>query len=286
MLTRRQLIRRVVYSFPPVVATAKLAAAHAGGLEFVVNEIEVPVRDLPERLKGVNFIQLSDLHLGIQFNTLVAAELRKVVEVVNGLKPDFIVLTGDIMDRMPFELREETEILARLKGKHGLYGILGNHEHYAGAPTIYHGLVRAGVDMLVNEHRVLKIHDEELLLLGTDTPKSVIGGTEFLRKAVRKTLDGVEKKDLPKILMSHHPNGWYHASPRGVDLTISGHTHGGQLVFGDSGGFQFNPGRVVYKYVKGYYKREHTHLYVNNGLGHWLPLRVNCPPEVTRYTLV
>ncbi|MCA9770812.1 MAG: metallophosphoesterase [Myxococcales bacterium] len=287
MMTRRQMMRSVFYSLPPVAATAKMAVAYGGdSLEFEVVEVEVPIQGLPDRLKGLSFVQISDLHLGLKFNTLDAQELRAAKEVIEDLHPDFVLLTGDIMDRMPFELREETRILSSIRSRHGTFGILGNHEHYAGAPTIYHGLVKAGVDMLVNEHRILKVRDEELALIGVDTPASAFGSGAFLERVIRKTVDGVGRVDLPRILMSHHPNGFYYANPRGVDLTISGHTHGGQVVFGEFGDFRLSPAQLVFKYLKGHYRRDHTHLYVNAGLGHWMPLRHNCAPEITRFTLV
>lgn len=238
-----------------------------------VRTIEVALPNLPQRLNGFSIIQLSDLHIG---PLLKKDWLQAVVEKTNAQKPDAIVLTGDMIDGLPNILKQEVEPLGKLVAQHGVYGVTGNHEYYYKAEMWSLIFEELGVDMLYNEHRTLSVGESALTIVGIPDPTEKRFGGEGPN--ICQALEGAP--DTVRILLAHQPR----SAPdnHGVDIQLSGHTHGGLMFFLQTVIASFNKG-----FVNGLYELSNLKLYVNPGTGLWngFSCRVGVSSEITRIIL-
>ncbi len=243
-----------------------------GSPEIIPTEILCP--RLPAALNGLRIVQLSDLHIS---DILTRAWVRDVVDRVNALRPDLIVVTGDLVDGHPRELMRHVEVLADLRAAYGVHTCTGNHDFYSGLEDWLPRFRELGLGVLRNEHLVLNINDVPLTILGLhDLKESVRGQGPDLKLA----LAGAPEHSF-RILLEHHPQ---EAPKRATftDIMLSGHTHGGQLV-------PLSPlvRRANNGFVAGYYPVGNMRLYVSRGTGVWggLPLRLGVPAEISLLTL-
>jgi hypothetical protein len=244
------------------------------GEQLAVDRITLPIRGLHPALAGFRIVQLSDFHL-YPFTQL--SFLRSAVEQANALKPDLIVLTGDYVTLDAEAIDELAPLLATLDARHGVYGVLGNHDLWTNRRTIEAGFANARVPLLINQQISIAAGQGQLHLVGLDDGWS---GQPDLAAA----LDAVPAH-APAILLLHEPDLFdeYAADPR-IRVQLSGHSHGGQVrMWGNQPPILPRYGR---KYVQGLFQLQETWLYTNRGLGYTsIPIRVNCPPEITEVTL-
>jgi len=257
-------------------ATARAVRSATG--EPSVKEVPVKLRRLPPQLSGFTLAQISDLHVG---PTIGEREVRRVVDLTNALGADAIVITGDLVDGSVPELRRATEHLGRLRAQHGVYFVTGNHEYYAGVRPWLAELRRLGIRTLGNERVVLGDRapgGASLDLAGVDD-WSVAHGADGRWPALDAALRGRDP-DRSLVLLAHQPRGVAEAVASGVELQLSGHTHGGQI-------FPWNlVVSAVYPYSKGLYPHGEGHVYVSCGTGFWgPPMRLGAPAEVARIVL-
>ncbi len=256
--------------------------------DFNVHRVTIPVAGLPRALDGLTIAQLSDLHAGSLFS---ARPMHDAVDVVQGLRPDLITITGDFVNGSARELPTITPALARLHAGLGVWACLGNHDHYANVGDVARGVRAAGVGLLVNENRTLRVDGAALHVVGTDNT----GFSQHfadLEKATRG-LPAPGDDEAFRLLLAHDPTFWDAADgPRryGLDLMLAGHTHGGQIGF-EWGPLRWSLARPMYRRWAGLYTESGTqgaqHLYVNRGLGTvGPPLRLGIRPEITLITLV
>ena len=280
---------RRVFVARTLAGGAVLAAGAATGtaVRLATGEprvVEVPVRleRLPSRLSGFTLAQISDLHVG---PTIQEKHVRRVVDMTNALRPDAVVITGDLVDGTVPELRRATEHLARLAAPHGVYFVTGNHEYYAGARAWLEELRRYGIRPLRNER--VSIGDRapggaSFDLAGVDD-WSVARGDHERWPTLSAALAGRDP-DRSLVLLAHQPRGVATSVRSGVELQLSGHTHGGQL-------FPWNlVVSAVYPYYKGLYRHAEAgregQIYVSCGTGYWgPPMRLGAPAEVTKVVL-
>lgn len=243
--------------------------------------IDVFLKNLPKSQDGLTIVQLSDIHSGSFFST---KPIEEGFRIVRETKPDILLITGDMVNFNPQELKMIYSELERTKTLLGIYGIFGNHDHWMSPENhqiLLKELKKAGIDMLVNENRVLKINGDKFQLAGTDNSGS---GQHFAN--LSKTLHSLTP-EYPVVLMMHDPKNWDEQIRRKlkIDLMLSGHTHGGQIAL-DLFGSKLTPARIFYKQYAGLYKDGDQYLYVNRGFGTTgPPIRVGVPPEITVITL-
>ncbi len=242
-----------------------------------VERVRIPIHNLPQEFEGFSIAQISDLHIG---PTLGRRFVESVVDTVNRLGADAIVMTGDMIDGHVPQLRPELAPLTELHAAEGRYWVTGNHEYYWGARRWSEEAQRLGFDVLQNEHRVIRRGNARLLMAGVTDYN---GGRfdESHRSNPEKALMGAKADDV-KILLAHQPRSCYAATQAGVDLQLSGHTHGGQFV----------PWNLLVRlqqpYVAGLFRHDdRLQVYVNRGTGYWgPPLRLGVPSEVSLLELV
>ncbi len=282
---RRQFIVQTA-----VAACATPFAACAYGLLVERTDVKTTHRHiflkrLPKAFDGFRIAQLSDIHIG-PFTT--AQSVRKYAAMVNQLKPDSVALTGDFVTWEGSPEREVVEALSGLKAPYGIFGSIGNHEIWAGVEDSITRLFAAqGTRILRQENVTLASAGERLNLIGVDYQSRVRFGSHG-DGFVSEYLEGVEKLILPdtvNILMSHNPNTFDRAAELGIDLSLAGHTHGGQVTM-EYISPDISPARLITAYVRGWFQKGDSQLYVNRGIGTiFSPVRIDCPPEITIYEL-
>lgn len=243
---------------------------------IAVKPVRVALPDLPHPLHGLTIAQITDVHVG---PTIGRAFLEDLVAKTNALQPDLVAITGDLVDGTVERLGALVEPLSRLKARHGVFFVTGNHEYFSGADAWIEHLGKLGIRVLRNE-RVTLDHDGAAFdVAGVDDPTGgnfVPGhGPDFARAL------GGRDAARPVILLAHQPKQIDEAAQHGVTLQISGHTHGGQI-------FPFNflvP--LQQPFVAGLHRVRDTTIYVSRGTGYWgPPMRVGAPAELTRIELV
>ncbi|WP_159990319.1 metallophosphoesterase [Pelistega ratti] len=241
-----------------------------------VKTVVLPIKNLPAGLEGFKLVHLTDLHISPLLNQ---EWLAAVVEKTNGLQADVIAITGDLIDGFVKDRQKEIPPYAALQARYGVLASLGNHEYYFHAPEWYVTFQQLGMQVLVNQHTVLTHQGEPIVFAGVADPVAIGVGLEGPN--VDKALS-----DAPKgvftVLLDHRPHQAKDHLQKGVNLQLSGHTHGGMIVGFQEIVKQFNAG-----FVSGLYAVGEGLLYVSNGTGLWngFPVRLGVPSEITLFIL-
>jgi hypothetical protein len=282
---RRRFLERtaVALSATPFAACAYGMLYERTAVETVHQRIKL--RRLPRAFDGFRIAQLSDLHIG-PFTT--SEEIRKCVAIANQMKPDMVALTGDFVTWDATTQAAAVAALRGLKAPFGIFGSLGNHELWCGIQNSITRLFAAeGVKILRQERAAIESGGERLNLIGVDYQTHTRFGPRG-EGIVPQYLEGVAPLVLPdttNILLSHNPNTFDRAAELGIDLSLAGHTHGGQVTL-EFISPQLSPSRLITSYVRGWFQKGASQLYVNRGIGTiFVPIRFDSPPEITLFEL-
>ncbi|MCC5830643.1 MAG: metallophosphoesterase [Phycisphaeraceae bacterium] len=269
-------IRHAALTRMPIRLTGGRAARNGSIQRLRTVEREINLPDLAPELDGLRIAHLSDMHIG----DLVPVErLDSMVRAVQELKPDLIAITGDLIDLEHSVLEQVSESLLQLKADLGVHIVLGNHDHLVDGQEVIDHLRRVGLTVHMNEHQRLEFRGRPILLLGIDyAPRA----RELQRNIAEACRHANRREPALRLLLSHHPDAFEAAQRYRIDLTLAGHTHGGQLVLmkNRSRKGSVGLGSLTFRYPGGLYRKADHYLYVTSGFGSWFPLRVNCPPEI------
>lgn len=260
-----------------------------GKYQYELKPLSLKIKDLPQGLKGLKIIQLSDIHAG---NLDSLSSLWKAIQIINDQKPDLILFTGDMVNRDAREIIPFIDIFKELKAKYGKYSILGNHDYVEykhwnslaqkeeNQQLLCQFHEEMGFQLLRNEHAKVTVEGADLYLLGVEN----WGEAPFPQHGdLDKALETVPSSAI-KILLSHDPTHWDRkvvSHEAHIHLTLSGHTHGGQVGI-DHRWMKWSPVKFIYKRWAGLYEEGHQYLYVNRGFGVLaFPGRVGMWPEIT-----
>ncbi|MCX7929600.1 MAG: metallophosphoesterase [Chlorobi bacterium] len=277
---RRELLGAIAWS-SAIIPFGVVGKGFFDTDNLTIYEEEITLRTLPRTFDGIRIVQISDIHAG---SWRSPAPFRHARALLEQLKPDVLVITGDFVNFDPKELELIRSDLQRLRADMGVYASLGNHDHYNSPQN--HSLLRSmiansGITLLVNSNATLRTNGEVLYIVGTDNTGL---GQNFAD--LPAALVGVEP-GAPTILLAHDPTFWDKDIRRKapIDLMLSGHTHGGQVGIHFLG-IEMSVAQVVYKQWAGLYRDGDQYLYVNRGLGTvGPPVRIGIPPEITVLTL-
>ena len=302
--------RRYFFQAAGVVAGAFPFVSTAYGFlserfRFNVVEVEIPVANLPPALDGLRITQLSDIHIG---SYMPIAQVRRAVAMANELKGDLAVVTGDFVTGRSDPLEDCISELSWLRAPLGVWGCNGNHEIYARAEAKSAVLFqRYGMKLLRHENTELRWNGSAFNLIGVDYQRQ--RDAEGNRARMLVGLEPLVRRDVPNILLSHNPNSFPRAAELGIELSLAGHTHGGQVRV-EILDHRWSPAEFFTPYVAGAYRRPllapstlndanassfrpaaglqlgASTIYVNRGLGTiGAPVRLGVPPEITLLTL-
>ena len=281
-------------------------------LDYHVRRVEIPTANLPPALDGMTIVQLSDIHLS---GSMSRRDVRRAVDMANGLGADLGVVTGDFITGAADPLADCIEEISQLRAPLGIFGCNGNHEIYAGAEEAAQELfAQAGMKLLRHENAQIAFRGAHFNLLGVDYQRERAHSGQRLE--MLPDLAPLVRRDMPNILLSHNPNTFNRAAELGIELSLAGHTHGGQVQV-EILDHRFSPARFITDYIAGAYFRplsmpatnlralkeanyspsgqygssSHAEpplsvLYVNRGLGTvGAAVRLGVPPEITLLTL-
>ncbi len=300
------------------VATAAAGAAPFLGamygfaaerLNYQVRRVEIPMPNLPPALDGMKIVQISDIHLS---GYMTRTQVRRAVDMANDLGADLAVVTGDLITGMGDPIAECVDEIRHLHAPLGIWGCNGNHEIYARAEDEAGYLyAQAGMNLLRHKNAQITFKGAQFNLIGVDYQRE-----RTSRGQRQQTLANVEpliRRDMPNILLSHNPNSFNRAAELGIELSLAGHTHGGQIQV-EILDHRLSPARFITDYIAGLYQRPlfapapteraasasrssapslfpspssaMASIYVNRGLGTvGAPVRLGVPPEITLLVL-
>lgn len=274
------LTGRVIAGAVLLIAAVVLALGYVGTRRLVVRHVDVAVPGLAAEFDGVSIGQLSDLHVGPHSSRRF---LERVVTTVRELAPDIIAVTGDLVDDRSEDVAAYASSLGALAAPLGVYMIPGNHDVYAGWDEVERALREARLGtVLVNEVKLLRRGEATLALVGTGDPAGGRRGTARAAPDVQRMMDAVPD-DATVVAFAHNPALWPSLAERGVALTLSGHTHWGQLALPKLGWSLASP---FLEHAMGAHQDRDSLLYISPGTGYWgIPFRIGAAPEVTLVTL-
>ena len=290
-LSRRKFIRFATMG----ISTYAFGGAVYGMIrsdDYVIEYKDIKIDNLPAELKGFTITLISDIHAG---QYMLEDDMRRYAEVVNDLDSDIICIPGDFINFQTEDAHPFSRAFSILKAKFGVYGTLGNHDFFRDGDYVANVVNNESpIQVLRNQHRKININGKDIFILGLDDTRDA--GTrqnEILMNQLDVMNNYLLKDDpayvnSPKILLCHKPYAFDEIANRNtIDLTLAGHTHGGQVVPLKLGEFNLSFAAAVSKYIEGHYKTGLSNMYVSRGIGCvGLPIRINCPPEITKIKLV
>ena len=265
-----------------------LYGTFVGPQQFEVVRVSYTNKDLPAAFDGYRIVQVSDLHVGTYTGDR-RQQLQEVVDSINAEKADLVVFVGDLQNKRPEEITACRQVLSQIQAKDGVLAVLGNHDYaeYQGGDAksraancekTVQTIRSLGWDLLLNEHRVLYRQGDSIVVAGMEND----GVGRFPQKGdMSKTLSGVDSNAFI-LMLEHDPTSWRRKIvPDGrAQLTLSGHTHGGQMTF-----FGWSPARLTYDAVSGRFDEGRQTLFVTKGAGGVIPFRFATPREIVVITM-
>ena len=273
-------------------------------LRYEVRRVEIPLTNLPPALDGLEIVQISDIHLS---SYLSRDSVRRAVDMANDVGADLAVITGDLVTGIHDSVYDCVDEVRRLHAPLGVYGCNGNHEIYARAEDLAERLYQqAGMKMLRRENAIIAYRGAQLNLIGVDYQRERMPSGRKMQMLAN--LEPLIRRDMPNILLSHNPNSFNRAAELGIELSLAGHTHGGQVQV-EILDVSLSPARFITDYIAGLYHRPLlmpdqpkrlgetiklmpnapkglAALYVNRGIGTvGAPVRLGAPPEITNIVL-
>ncbi|HKN24621.1 MAG TPA: metallophosphoesterase [Candidatus Acidoferrum sp.] len=273
-------------------------------LRYQVCRVEIPLTNLPSELDGMEIVQISDIHLS---SYMTRESVRRVVDMANDVGADLAVVTGDLITGVHDSVADCVDEIRHLRTPLGVYGCNGNHEIYARAEDLAERLYRqAGMKLLRRESAVIPFRGAQLNLIGVDYQRERTPSGRKMQMLAN--VEPLVRRDMPNILLSHNPNSFNRAAELGIELSLAGHTHGGQVQV-EILDVSLSPARFITDYIAGLYHRPLlmpdeprrmgetiklmpnapkglAALYVNRGIGTvGAPVRLGAPPEITHIVL-
>ena len=283
-LSRRQLLSAAAVAAPPILMGGLAGVSLAQSGRYRVRAFELRIPNLPPQLEGVTIAHLSDFHAG---RFMTPRNMAPIIDTVNDMRPDLVLITGDLIDYALIDLPPALDALKRLKPKYGLRDglamCMGNHDIIENRFHFKRETAAADFPILADASRLIEVNGYPIQLMAIDWCQGdrKISAADMTRAAVA-SVARQRKPDAFPILLAHHPHAFDAAATAGLPLTLSGHTHGGQIMATRD----FGTGSMMFRYWSGLYRKVNgSQLVVSNGLGNWFPLRVNAPAEVLRLTL-
>ncbi len=287
--SRRKILTGIAAGIATIPFATMLYGVTKGKYRYELEKIKVKFNNLPSAFEGYKIVQISDIHAGSLDNK---EEVMKGVKLINDLKPDLVLFTGDLVNSSKDEVDPYIDIFNKIEAKDGKFAVLGNHDYYglydlseeekpAYWDDFFSKYSRLGFNLLNNSNATIHKGKEMIRVVGVENWGA---GRWFPKEGdLDMALENVEEDDFC-ILLSHDPTHWDEkvlAHKKHIDLTLSGHTHGFQFGI-KMPGFSWSPAQYRYKRWMGLHEEKNQKLYVNKGFGFLaFPGRVGMWPEIT-----
>ncbi len=273
-------VARVVAATVAMAIGVVLLAGYVGSKRLVVRHVDIDVPGLDPAFDNLRIVQLSDLHVGPQTSRRF---LERVVASTQSLAPDLVAVTGDLIDDRAEDVAIYAKMLGAIQAPLGVFMIPGNHDVYAGWDDVERRLRAAKLGtVLVNEAHVIHRGPSMIALVGTGDPAGGRRGASRAAPDIERALARVPSR-ATVVAFAHNPALWPALASRGVALTLSGHTHWGQLALPKLGWSMASP---FLEYAMGAHLERDSMLYISPGTGYWgIPFRIGASHEVTLVTL-
>jgi predicted MPP superfamily phosphohydrolase len=272
--SRRDFLTRAVIALPPLATVALTGQSKWAEDHLIRRDVDLPIANLPAALEGLTIAHVTDPHLG---SFITEAKIRKIIAMTNEIDADLVLQTGDLINTSLGDLPDGIDMLRQFRARRGVYSIQGNHDCIQDRDKFTTEVKKAGQMLLVDEAADLYVNGARLRLIGLPW----VGYQDnFMAWRTAQLLDQTRGEAFP-ILMAHHPHAFDTAAAAGIPLTLSGHTHGGQVALTK----HIGAGPIMYRYWSGAYRKNNSTCYVSNGTGNWFPLRINVPCEILKLTL-
>jgi uncharacterized protein len=246
--------------------------------DYDIIERTIRIQNLPDEFKGFTIGLMSDIHSSV---FMTKPEMDDYVAALNNLKTDIIFVPGDFVNSQTDEVYPFVEAFSSLRAPYGVFGCLGNHDYYADVDVVAKEVDGCGIKLLRNDAVKIVKGNSFINLVGVDDIPIDGKPEPYLERA----LSSVQNPN-PRILLCHKPYYLETFASHNIDLTLAGHTHGGQIVFARVGNMIVCPAALFSKYVWGLYKSGNSQMYITRGIGTvGVPFRINCPPEITKIIL-
>jgi predicted MPP superfamily phosphohydrolase len=271
-IPRRKFLKGAAAVVPVAALSTGISGVAHAFTDIKVYHKPVVFNNLPPQLEGLKILHLSDIHIGYY---VWLEHVATALEAARAYKPDLILATGDLSDRLDV-YGDLLDMIYRFDAPLGVYASLGNHEYYRGIKQVLKIFSQSPVPLLVNDGAVIEWNGYPVYLAGADDPRYLSRKeTGFFKRTIDAAMTDVPSGAF-SILMSHRPEGFDYAAETGVDLTLAGHHHGTQIGFGGRSVFEE---MMPKKYLWGVYEKGPSRLYTSAGVGHWFPFRLGCPAE-------
>ena len=273
-VSRRDFLSAGLVALPPVALLGLTAESKKNEDALRLRTIDLPIRNLPRALEGLTIAHVTDPHIG---SFITDEKIRNIIDMTNGIDADLVLQTGDLINRSLADLPDGINMLRQFRGRYGVYSCQGNHDCIEDRPTFERDLPRAGLNLLLDEARLVDVRGTRVRLLA---PRWTGYSDGLVRWSVENLLP-TATGDAFNVMLAHHPHTFDTAAEAGIPLTLSGHTHGGQVALTQNIGV----GPMMYRYWSGAYFKGDSACVVSNGTGNWFPLRINVPCEILKITL-
>jgi predicted MPP superfamily phosphohydrolase len=277
-LARREFIGACVAAAPALLTVGFTGLAMKQINSFRVRRAVISIPTLPRQLDGLTIAHVSDIHVG---RITCGRVLRDIVNTTNNLRADLVLLTGDLINYELSDLSDAIGLVKQMHGRYGQYLIEGNHDLIEDARVFRERMKASGIPYLLHETAIADVRGHPMQFFGLRWADAM---GHKLDRICRRDLNALLKQRQPDafpIFLAHHPHAFDAAAEAGLPLTLSGHTHGGQLMANS----QYGVGPVLFRYWSGLYKKGNSQLFVSNGVGNMFPVRINAPAEIVHLTL-
>ncbi len=279
--SRRDFLKTGVSALPALAAVGSGFGVIGSMSDIRTFDLPLRFKNLPPELDGLRILHLSDLHLGPFLNLSDLESLAEDLAENSSKGPfDVVAVVGDIADDLEL-LPEALRIIKAIPSRYGHYATLGNHEYYRGIRQVRQAFDAGPIPLLVNEGLALtglEPNSPNIFLGGADDPVTLGWNGDrdaFYQRAVENSFANASSEAF-KLLLTHRPGAFDKAALAGIDLSLAGHTHGGQVGFLGRSMFDLITDEL---YLWGQYQKGESRLYTSSGVGHWFPFRLGCPAE-------